>query len=143
VNLPFFILVSVAMHGAAAADVYKCPTADGKLEFRDRPCPNATGGSKVVVQPNSVGELDQSQLKAKREAIDKRLGTKIAADDAERARDAAAMAKRNARCQEYVDEAYRQAAWLGSYSVALRQSAAAEMAIQRRKFEAENCGTWP
>lgn len=134
-------LLVAGVSSLASADVYRC-IEDGKTIYSDKPCPAGTG-VKMGVKPNTVGEVDQSTFKVKREAIDKRIGNKVAADDADRARDAATMAKRNARCQGYVDEAYRQAAWLSSYSLAVQQSASTEIAIQRRKFESVGCGKRP
>src|SRR5580765_2935406 len=82
---------------AAAADVYRCLEAAGKVSFSDKPCPDGTS-AKVQIKPNSVGETDQEQLRAKREALDKSINGKIATDDADRARRAAETDRRNARC---------------------------------------------
>lgn len=40
--------------GAHAGDIYKCPGADGKIEFRDRPCAGGTG-EKLKPKDNSIG----------------------------------------------------------------------------------------
>lgn len=42
---------------ATAADIYKCPTAAGKIEYRDRPCDGAAG-QKVKAKDNSAGTGD-------------------------------------------------------------------------------------
>lgn len=40
--------------GANAGEVYKCPDANGKIEYRDRPCAGGTG-EKLKPKDNSVG----------------------------------------------------------------------------------------
>jgi hypothetical protein len=129
------LLVATA---ASAGEIYKCPNAAGKVEFRDTPCPTAAG-TKIVVQPNSVQVQDQSELRAKREAVEKRLAAMEAADIAENNRRARAQQARIDRCQSYLDNADRQRAWLQSISPAAAQSAANEIAIQGRKYSELRC----
>jgi len=125
---------------ATAAEIYKCPGANGKTEFTDKPC--ATG-AKVTVQPNSVEELDQSATKAKRVAVDKRIKEAQVADQADTDRRGRAQQAWADQCQGYLDEAKRQRAWLQSLSPAVRQSAASEITIQQRKYREADCGKTP
>lgn len=124
---------------AAAADVYKCLSAVGKIEFQDKPCDG--NGGKVTVAPNSVGEVDQSKAKAAGAALDKQTRARLTADEHYRETRRAAIQAHEDECQGYVDNARRQAAWLQSYSLAARQSAATEISIQRRKYAEAKCGS--
>lgn len=133
------ILVALPL-SSASADVYKCLTAAGKVEFQDKPCQAGTGG-KVAVTPNSVGEVDQSKMKAKGAALDRETKARLAADENYRESRRAAIQAHEDECQRYIDTAARQAAWLRSYSLAARQSAATEIAIQRRKYAEAKCGS--
>lgn len=47
------ILVFFAFH-SAQAEVYKCATDSGKIEFSDSPCANSAKGGKIVVKSNSL-----------------------------------------------------------------------------------------
>jgi hypothetical protein len=49
------IALGAAIQLAAAGDIYKCPNAAGKVEFRDRPCDGAVAGEKIKPKDNSVG----------------------------------------------------------------------------------------
>lgn len=134
------VLLAVAAFAgsAAAADVYKCPRADGKVEYQDRPCPGAAG-TKVTIKADAVAEVDQSAIRAKSEALDKKTNARLAAEKAENDRRAAYQQARLNECQGYIDAATRQEAWLSSISAAVRQSAANEIAIQANRYEASDC----
>lgn len=133
------VLLAVLLATACpvAAEIYKCPGANGKVEFTDKPC---AAGTKVTVQPNSIGAQDQSGARKKREAVDKRISEKVAADAAENERLAESRRAKAYECQTYIDAAERQRAWLSSESDAIRQSAANEIEIQRRRFRDARCG---
>lgn len=124
---------------AFAGDLYKCVNAAAKVEFQDRPCAAAAKAEKLVVQPNSVAPTDTSEITKKLDATNKRLADKVKADDVQRDRVARDNARHAAECRRYAEEIYRQSAWLNSISVAARQSAANEIAIQRARQADYGC----
>lgn len=95
----------MAMAGpTAAADVYKCQNAAGKVEFRDRPCDAATKAEKLDIQPNTSGTMTLEEVRAKNAAM---KAKRQAAQDAE---DRALAADYEARRREFVeDRAHREA----------------------------------
>ena len=85
--LAFFVSAS-----ASAAEMFKCTSAAGKIEYRDHPCDGAAG-EKIKAKDNSVGTGDSlgeirardAQFKArhtaKREAEDRALADQAAANE--------------------------------------------------------------
>jgi hypothetical protein len=120
-------------HPVAAADVYKCTNAAGKVEFQDRPCDGKGTAQKLDVKPNSVAPTDTGEITKKLDATNKRLAGKVKAEDDHRERVAAQNARHAAECRGYTEAIARQQAWLGSVSAAARQSAANEIAIQQAR----------
>lgn len=135
------VLLTLAMLASSSvgAAVYKCAGADGKVEFRDSPCTTGVPGKAVDVRPNVVGEMNDAQLKAKVAEVDARIRKRIAADDADRTARHLEVDAQRQKCQGFVDDMDRQMAWQYSYSLAVRQSAATEWGIARRKYYAERC----
>ncbi|MGH9806637.1 MAG: hypothetical protein ACRD9W_05155 [Terriglobia bacterium] len=140
VSLVLAVTLAASFGATKASQVYRCE-ASGKIEFRDQPCVDGTA-KKITVRPNSVGEVDQSDAKAKGRALERQTRARLAGDEAYREGRRAALQRHEDECQNYLDAAHRQTAWLWSFSLAARQSAATEIWIQRRKFEAAKCGSW-
>lgn len=93
------VIAFAALSQTAAAAVYKCTGADGKVEFRDFPCAGKTG-QKVEIKPNTVTPIDQTS--------DRWLGNQISERAAQRAdeEDRAALQRANSRPAPYVAESY-------------------------------------
>jgi hypothetical protein len=138
VPLGFAIALS-SFAPSAQAEVFRCTNAAGKVEFTDRPC--VTGESKkVTVQPNAVGPpVNTSAIKAKTAELDKQIKARQASEDAANAQAAEAFGRRYEECVGYRDAYDRQLAWLSSLSMAVRQSASNEMAIQKRRMVERDC----
>ncbi len=47
-------LLFFSISPSVQAEVYKCSTDSGKIEFSDSPCPNNSKGGKILVKPNSL-----------------------------------------------------------------------------------------
>ena len=131
------IALAFPIAASAAAVVYRCDV-DGKVIYADRPCKK--DAKPVKIDANSVTEVDQSSLAAKRKALDARINARIEVDAAERDLDRAKRDRWRSQCSGYVDEYRRQGAWLNSISPAVGANAAIEMQVQRRKWEEANCG---
>jgi hypothetical protein len=70
---------------ASAADIYKCPTAAGKFEFRDTPC-QGVAGEKLKAKDNSAGTgNDLAGIRAQDAELKARLTARQAATDRENA----------------------------------------------------------
>lgn len=129
-------VVASLVSAAAAAEVYRCPKADGGVEYRDFPCRDAKEQRKLeptlstVAPPAKKPDLDKQQAE-----LDSRMKQRAADEEADRAR-RRAFAE---RCRGDEDNIIRQRAWLGAYSPALRQSAANEIFIQERKMRDAGC----
>lgn len=50
--VPIAVAFLVAIPLTGHAEVFKCPTAGGKVEYRDSPCPPGVTGTKVHVAPS-------------------------------------------------------------------------------------------
>ena len=144
------LIRSIGIAAALSLPVFRSrpPTSTAALRTErpsteTSPRPAGTGVEDGGVKPNTVRRGHQSTFKVKREAIDKRIGNKVAADDADRARDAATMAKRNARCQGYVDEAYRQAAWLSHTAWRCSNRHQPKLPSKGASSSPSGCGKWP
>lgn len=131
--------LALAAQGALAGDLYKCINATGKVEFQDRPCDGKTTAQKLDIQPNSVAPTDSAETTKKLDAVKKRLADRVKADDDDRERVAVQNARHAAECRRYAEEIVRQSAWLNSISVAARQSAYNEIAIQRARQADYGC----
>lgn len=63
-------LLLVFIPGIALADIYRCPGADGKLAFSDRPCAGAmeSADQKIDVTPQNITDplATQKQIKEQR-----------------------------------------------------------------------------
>lgn len=63
-------LILVLIPGIALADIYRCPGADGKLAFSDRPCAGAmeSADQKIDVTPQNITDplATQKQIKEQR-----------------------------------------------------------------------------
>jgi hypothetical protein len=57
-----FFVAFAAVSSGADAEVYRCQV-NGKTVYSDRPCD--VSAKTVNVQPNSVGEIDQSKMAEK------------------------------------------------------------------------------
>jgi len=128
------ILAAVA---APAFAVNKCTDANGRTVYQDRPCQGA--GKTIDIHPNSVDGTPNEKIVRELREYDKKIAARLKADEAQLAARSARWQAYRARCQGYVDEAERQAAWLTSISEAARASAAAEIDIARRKYRDEQC----
>jgi hypothetical protein len=78
-------ILTVVMLGAsgpaAAADIFKCPNAAGKIEYRDRPCDGAAG-QKIQAKDNSIGNGDDlASIRAKTADLHARQDARRNAED--------------------------------------------------------------
>lgn len=82
-KLSKFVLVAgfIGATVASAAEIYKCPNAAGKIEYRDRPCDGAVG-QKITPKDNSVGNGEGIEgVRAKAAALKARQDARREADD--------------------------------------------------------------
>ena len=68
-RITFLLAIAIFPLSASAADIYKCQTAAGKVEFQDRPCDAKAKAEKLDVQPNTVGHQDLTEIRAKAAAL--------------------------------------------------------------------------
>lgn len=75
------VIVTMTFVGSACAgEIYKCPNAGGKVEFRDRPC-DGVPGQKLDVRPsNSGAPTSLEDVRAQAAAITARLKARQDAD---------------------------------------------------------------
>ena len=72
----FGVLVFSAFH-SAQAEVYKCETDSGKIEFSDSPCANNAKGGKIVVKPNSLdtSAVREQNLREQNQQLQEKLNS--------------------------------------------------------------------
>jgi len=116
----------------ASAAVYKCPSDDGKVEYRDHPCEQ---GTKLITEFNSIDTAPNPEVEKAVREFNARVERR---ENEQRQRDASWNAFRQ-QCQDYLDQASRQQPWLDSKSRVARGSAATEIAIQWRKYKDAGC----
>ncbi len=85
--------------GIALADIYRCPAADGKLAFSDRPCAGAmeSADQKIEVTPQNITDplATQKQIKEQRRRSQ------------QTARSSSASTARAGYCRDYSSTALR------------------------------------
>lgn len=127
-----------ALPGLALADIYKCPNADGKVEYQDTPC-TKIAGQKIDTKFNTVDTAPNPEVAKKVQEFDAQVNKRLQRDAIVRDQKAAAADAKYRECRDYDDQAARQAAWLKSQSAAVRASARAEIAIAERKWADAGC----
>jgi len=87
------VLASCSLSVPVAAQVHKCISPHGKLEFSDQPCPAGSKGERLHVQPNSIDSSGMREQALKFE--NRRLREQLAGQEAtERARTSASQSGR-------------------------------------------------
>jgi len=67
-----------------ATDIYKCVGREGRTAFQDSPCEGTATGEKLIVHPNVVVPIDQSESISASRAISERVSARRrAVEDAE------------------------------------------------------------
>lgn len=130
-------LVLAAAGQPSAGEVYRC-AVDGKTVYSDRPCDSKSVVVPIQSPPSAAAPAPRDLAKENAEA-DARIRQKIDADAAERKAYRVEQDRFARQCQRYRDEILRQQAWLNATSAAVRQAAAAEIAIQRGNLTRDGC----
>ena len=134
------LLLTATACPAAWAEVYRC-TVDGKTVYSDRPCDAKATPLAIPVSPATAPAAVTRDLAKENADTDARIRKKVAADLAERQAYRAEQDRFMRKCQGYRYEILRQQAWLNATSTVVRQSAAAEISIQRRNLSRDGCDT--
>ena len=70
------IALSLVTAASAKAEVFKCPSADGKVEYRDSPCAPGISGKKMQVAPApTTMEVLTARQVANKNSIDLKAAT--------------------------------------------------------------------
>jgi len=49
------VIIALAASHAVSGDMYKCVGANGKVEYRDKPCEGDAAGVKITPRENTAG----------------------------------------------------------------------------------------